>query len=36
MISDDASMHNSKVLQNGQLFIIRDGHIFNAQGTQIK
>lgn len=36
MIYDDASLRTRKIMQNGHLYILRDGHLFTAQGTQIK
>ena len=36
MIYDDASLRTRKIMQNGRLYILRDGHLFTAQGTQIK
>jgi uncharacterized repeat protein (TIGR02543 family) len=36
MIYDDASLRTRKIMQNGHLYILRDGHLFTAQGTRIK
>lgn len=36
MIYDDASLRTRKIMQNGHLYILRDGHLFTVQGTQIK
>ena len=35
-IMDDASSSVRKVLQNGQLYILRDGKVYNATGAEVK
>lgn len=35
-ILDANNGENGKILMNGQLFIIREGHVYNAQGVSIK
>ncbi len=34
--TENNTIGNSKVIHNGQLLIVRDGKIYNAQGTQIR
>ena len=34
-VVDRASMHDKKILHNGQLFIIRDGKTYDAQGQLV-
>ena len=35
-ITNDKSQITNKILRNGQLFIIRDGKVYNAQGQTVK
>jgi hypothetical protein len=30
------SLGDGKYLQNGQLYIVRDGRVYNAQGIEVK